>query len=163
MKVLLLFTDETGKHYKEVNEAIDKRFDFLETTGPEKVELREEWYNEATEQYDADKIVEDLGEKYKKPFLYLISKDLYVPRLNFVFGKATPYTGAVLSLKRLRDKGKFEKRLKKEVTHEMGHVFGLDHCSSNCVMRFSESVEEVDRKPLKFCISCKEKLREFKR
>lgn len=49
----------------------------------------------------------------------------------------------------------FADRVRKEVVHEIGHTFGLEHCSNNrCVMSFSPTVREVDRKKEHLCGSC---------
>lgn len=163
MKILVLFTDQTKEHYPTIDKAITEGFRFLELGEPKEVELEEGWYNEATEQYDANKILEELGDRFDKPFIYLIHEDLYVNGMNFIFGRAVPYSGSVLSIKRLRTDNKelFKERIRKEAKHEIGHIFDLTHCTSECVMRFSNSVEAVDRKPEDFCISCKEKLKDF--
>lgn len=86
----------------------------------------------------------------------VLNIDAYVPPLNFVFGVATPYNMvATVYLPQLRyssSKEVFEKRIYKEVLHEIGHLFGLGHCRiEKCVMSFSNSVYDVDRKEGKFC------------
>ncbi len=90
--------------------------------------------------------------------------DIYTKGLNFVFGIATPvYRAAVVSYYRLRtpDRELFISRVRKELTHEMGHVFGLEHCNTpGCVMNFSNSLYEVDLKSEEFCPRCKRKLME---
>ncbi|MCE4615045.1 MAG: archaemetzincin family Zn-dependent metalloprotease [Desulfurococcales archaeon] len=84
--------------------------------------------------------------------------DAYVKGLNFVFGLAIPRLGvATVYTKRLEtgDHELFIRRLAKEIAHETGHLFGLDHCSSrNCVMSFSNSISDVDRKNYRFCDNC---------
>ncbi len=90
--------------------------------------------------------------------------DAYADGLNFVFGEAYPEGRvAAVYLRRLHpsfygepeDTGLFLSRVKKEVIHEMGHVFGLGHCRlRRCVMSFSNSVIEVDAKTWKFCRLC---------
>jgi archaemetzincin len=94
--------------------------------------------------------------------------DLAVPGLNFVFGLADPGNGAaVISLARLypefygqpRDPGRFKARAVTEAVHELGHLLGLAHCPDPaCVMAFSNSLADTDRKGPGFCQACREKL-----
>lgn len=87
--------------------------------------------------------------------------DLFVPQLNFVFGEATVEGQVgIISLHRLRpefygeipDAGIFGERAAKEAVHELGHTFGLRHCSdSECVMYFSNTIVDTDRKSACFC------------
>lgn len=91
--------------------------------------------------------------------LLLADVDAYVPGLNFVFGLAIPeLRAASVFIKRLRlwtDRRNYVVRVVKEVLHELGHVLGLKHCRNiECVMSFSNSVVEVDRKHGRFCRSC---------
>jgi archaemetzincin len=95
--------------------------------------------------------------------------DLMVPGLNFVFGLADPGSGAaVISLARLypefygqpRDPRRFKERAVKEAVHELGHLLGLGHCPDPaCVMSFSNSLADTDRKGQGFCRACRERLR----
>lgn len=87
--------------------------------------------------------------------------DIYADNLNFVFGIALPFQGCVVSYARLysKDEALFLSRFRKEITHEMGHVLGLSHCQNpNCVMHFSNSLADTDRKSENFCSSCQRKL-----
>ncbi len=90
--------------------------------------------------------------------------DLYIPILTFVFGEAQLSDhGAVVSLHRLRqefygmptDPRLLTERLLKESLHELGHTFGLRHCSDyRCVMSSSHTVERIDLKLAEFCTEC---------
>jgi archaemetzincin len=98
--------------------------------------------------------------------LGVVDHDLFVPELNFVFGQAST-KAAVISLTRLRqtfyhlpeDQTLFHQRVLTEAVHEIGHTYGLGHCSNpRCVMFFSNSLIDTDRKGLEFCTSCKSNL-----
>lgn len=95
--------------------------------------------------------------------------DLFIPVLTFVFGEAQlGGPAAVVSLARLRRtyddqpalEVAIEGRLLKECLHELGHTFGLAHCTDGmCVMSRSNSVLDVDRKGATFCRDCRLRLR----
>lgn len=93
--------------------------------------------------------------------------DGYINGLNFVFGLASPERGvAVVFARRLRshDPVKYKARLVKEALHEIGHLLGLEHCDTpGCVMNFSNSVDDVDRKNDRFCERCVLKIKEHVR
>jgi archaemetzincin len=92
--------------------------------------------------------------------------DAYSLSLNFVFGQASLNGGvAVMYLPRLKqefyglgaDRSIFIERVLKEATHEVGHAFGLEHCPKrSCVMHFSNSLVDTDRKAKDFCEICAE-------
>jgi len=96
--------------------------------------------------------------------LGIVSVDLFIPVLTFVFGQAQlDGPGAVVSTYRLRsefyglptDEGVLVERAIKECVHELGHAFGLVHCGGyNCVMHASTAVDEVDLKLPVFCDRC---------
>ncbi|WP_297063719.1 peptidase M54 [Thermococcus sp.] len=54
----------------------------------------------------------------------------------------------------------FKARLLKGILHEVGHAFGLEHCSNACVMNPPATIEEWDLRPANFCRPCMEKLKE---
>ncbi|NKE72811.1 archaemetzincin family Zn-dependent metalloprotease [Candidatus Manganitrophus noduliformans] len=96
--------------------------------------------------------------------LGIVSVDLFAPDLNFVFGEADPREGvAVISIARLKPEfyglppngSLLRLRILKEAVHELGHTYGLGHCPDPvCVMRFSNELQETDRKGASFCPEC---------
>jgi archaemetzincin len=121
-------------------------------------------------QYLADVVLAQLGclDLPAERWLGLVDVDLYTPRLNFVFGQARMGgPAAVIALPRLRqgfyglpdDEALFHQRAIKEAIHELGHTYGLSHCRNpRCVMSFSNSLYDVDKKERNFCPSCRRKL-----
>ena len=90
--------------------------------------------------------------------------DLAIPMLSFLFGQAQ-FDGpiAVVSLCRLHQEfyglpgqeSLLRERAVKEVLHEMGHTFGLVHCSEpTCAMSLSTHIALVDAKSEQYCAKC---------
>ncbi len=99
-----------------------------------------------------------------KPILGIINVDLFSSGLNYIFGEAyTPGKVALISLWRLRpqfygadaDLSLYSMRTLKEALHEVGHTLGLPHCPrSYCVMHFSNSIFDTDKKQSLLCDQC---------
>jgi len=126
-------------------------------------------YNAERKQYLSSNMLASLGKAEREERVVGIADvDLYVPRLNFVFGEADIVSGAaIVSLYRLRqeyyglapDEALFLERATKEIVHELGHTFGLGHCpNSKCVMHFSNSLADTDLKGASCCGSCRPKI-----
>ena len=126
-------------------------------------------YNPQRKQYLSSELLSSLQESAGEGRLVGITEvDLYVPRLNFVFGEANVLAGtAIVSLCRLRqeyyglapDEALFLERATKEVVHELGHTFGLGHCPNHkCVMHFSNSLADTDFKETTFCSKCRPRI-----
>jgi archaemetzincin len=94
--------------------------------------------------------------------------DLFLPVFTHIYGYAQlGGTVAIASSFRLRpemagdpaDPKRLLDRLTKETLHELGHTFGLQHCSAPwCVMRYSRSAEEVDLKDAAYCVLCDQRI-----
>jgi len=130
--------------------------------------------------YNAELIMNNLFTRVKDinnfRTLGVLDRDIYVHGLNFIFGTARNPVGdifispvALISVTRLResfygnpeDIAKFELRVLKEAVHELGHTFGLKHCSNECIMRFSNWLGDTDEKPPHFCTSCLKQVKIF--
>lgn len=128
-------------------------------------------FNAARRQYNStqilSKLLENEGANGGK-LLGVADVDLFIPVLTFVFGEAQlENRAALMSVHRLRqqfyglpaDERLFYERCEKEAVHELGHAFGLVHCKNfECVMHFSNSIEQVDLKTNSLCRSCIELL-----
>jgi archaemetzincin len=115
-------------------------------------ELLSQAYTLQRDQYDADILLRHLLTMKKQEIaLWVISKDLYTQHMNFIFGLARYFQGAVLSLFRLHSPDLKQK----EAIHEIGHVLGLSHCTHLCVMQYSNSLAEAQQKPLVLCERCR--------
>lgn len=126
-------------------------------------------YNPERKQYLSSGLLASLGRAEREEKVVGVADiDLYVPRLNFVFGEADVLSGtAIVSLCRLRqeyyglapDEALFLERATKEIVHELGHTFGVGHCSnSKCVMHFSNSLADTDLKEAHFCSMCRPRI-----
>ncbi len=133
----------------------------------EEQDLPGDAYNPDRNQYDSSIVLNNIGHTPELPksgkLLGVTQRDMYAGDLNFVFGQAQcPGSIAVISTHRLIDtdrEGLFLERNLKEATHEIGHTFGLRHCSNQrCAMSFSNSILDVDRKLPLFCANCRNML-----
>ena len=120
-------------------------------------------------QYYSTKVLKEISQQLPSDgikILGITEVDLCTPVLTFVFGEAhLDGKSAVISLSRLRqefyqlpvNKKILINRVIKEAIHELGHTFGLVHCSnSQCVICFSPNVLSVDHKGNNFCPLCQE-------
>jgi len=153
-----------------VRAAVEDRFKKKATVG-QQLKVPKSAYSAARRQYRSTKLLRQLTEirANGKPIrLGIAAVDLFVPALNFVFGEASIADQvAVFSTTRLdpaawgdpTNTPLLVRRATIEAVHELGHVFGLDHCRRpNCVMWFSNTLAETDRKGSQFCEDCAHQL-----
>ncbi len=126
------------------------------------------YYNYLRKQYNAEKILAYLKKGFaareNRRIVAILPYDAYVEGLNFVFGIAEENWGGIVFTYRLNPQlyGQpfhpiiFYVRIFKIALHEFGHSIGLAHCNNpSCVMWFDNSIEDVDRKSLNYCIRCR--------
>ena len=125
----------------------------------------ERFYSKARGQYNSTSILCHLrDEQGESKVLAVLSGDLFIPILTFVFGEAElGGNAAVISYHRLQNEryglpanpDLLMDRVCKEAVHELGHAYGLKHCAlRGCVMHASTYVEDIDLKGRGFCEGC---------
>jgi archaemetzincin len=169
-----IFWDQNAPRGLET--AVEKRIRSILGTPLEVVEscILLSGYDRGRDQYDAQKILSRI-QLFKRQrgspeaILLVIPHDLSVPGQDFVFGLARESVGAaVVSTARL-DNGFYGRagedsdlagRIAREGAHEIGHLFGLEHCTDpECVMFPPRTLGELDRKKHGLCRSCAGKFR----
>ena len=124
-------------------------------------------YDEKRKQYQSVEIMKMLAQSAPRDaarVLGITDVDLAIPMLSFLFGQAQ-FEGpiAVVSLCRLHQEfyglpaqeSLLRERTAKEVLHELGHTFGLVHCSEpTCAMSLATHIELVDSKAEQYCAHC---------
>ncbi|MBI3842169.1 MAG: archaemetzincin family Zn-dependent metalloprotease [Thaumarchaeota archaeon] len=161
----------TNNILKMLETALPKRFISSSFALASSLELPFNAFDSSRKQYVSPEIISFIHEscndaRYQK-ILGICDVNAYSGRLNFVFGEAQ-FRGriAAIYLARLReemddpfDERIFLQRVVTEAVHEIGHLFGLQHCSSSsCVMYFSNSLGDTDKKGSDFCSACKTKI-----
>jgi len=169
MRIDLVPVGDVGSEVIDTSvDVLRQRYD-VDVVDRSPVTVPEDAYDQRTGQYNAERfinIAESIGRGSKN--IALTGVDIFYRQRNFVFGLAyLDGKGCVVSTHRLNmtadgggfddgsDREKFIDRVRKEVIHEVGHTLGMRHCDNdNCVMSFSPTVTEVDRKFERTCPSC---------
>ncbi len=130
-------------------------------------------YYKPRNRYKADSLLNYLKANLPKGHSYILGitgKDISTIKeqypdwgvfgLGFVGGPSCVVSDFRLK-KSAKDKKHLQERLVKVVLHELGHTFGLQHCtaSNKCLMRDAEgSITSVDTEEKFLCESCRKKL-----
>ncbi len=176
MIIILPFEGIDDTSVEIAENVITEVFKITPVVYKEKLKIPKRAYNPTRNQYDVSYFLLNLNNFLKDKndkIIGVTNVDLYIPGLNFIFGAANKIGGnvCIVSTTRLREEfyknprndSLFKERLKKEVVHELGHLYGLGHCkNSYCVMHFSNNIIDTDIKSYDFCKNCKHKLNKIK-
>ena len=164
------FGEIEGDVLEAIRAAVGERFRVGVTVGQQQA-VPTRAYSRDRKQYRSTEFLRQLATASRdddRVRLGVTNVDLFVPDLNFVFGEASAVSrAAVFSTARLdprfygepEDEATLLRRAATEAVHELGHVFGLGHCTRpRCVMWFSNTLAETDRKGSEFCPRCAREL-----
>jgi archaemetzincin len=157
---------------KLIADTLEKTYNLKVETSAS-INLPKESYNPSRSQYLAEKILDFMKKKFSGKNFAVANADIYAEGLNFIFGQAE-LNGRVgiVSIYRLNpkfyglpfNKKLFFERIEKEAVHEVGHMLGLTHCENeSCVMSFSNSIFEVDKKSKNLCEKCKKLILKYRK
>ena len=160
---LHLLADDISKEFKNIKVIVGSSL-----VQSEEVTVFQSAFDRHRKQWNSPKLLQSFSEKFnpdtETKMLVIFGSDAYSYRLNFVLGEA--YRNgriAAIYLPRIKqefyglnpNQQLFYERMVKESVHELGHAFGLAHCSRHlCVMHFSNSLHDTDIKERSFCDSC---------
>ncbi|SRR5258707_13398941 len=155
-----------------VRDALSRSYGVTVTVGSP-LALPRVGYRPRREQYRADALLDRIDRTVagdSPGIVGVTTADIFVPDFNFLFGLS--YLGrrsALVSVARLGQvptlssrmtpRSRLVRRASKIAIHELGHGLGLDHCREpGCVMRYSDSVADLDRESSEFGPRCRERL-----
>ncbi|MDD5222414.1 MAG: archaemetzincin family Zn-dependent metalloprotease [bacterium] len=172
MICLVSVGNDASAVFPELRQEIKETYGY-EVTARVEVPLPEMAYDQKRNRYLVVPVLNRIGQRVPDEdclkVLGIADVDLVTNELHYVFGKADGISGrvAVISLQRLRqefyrkppDRKLFSDRVAKEAVHELGHLFGLQHCENpECVMFFSKSIADTDKKGKKLCSGCSQRI-----
>lgn len=130
--------------------------------------IPKEFRDSYRDQYSIERVLKFLNQNVQGKVLAITDNDLFAADTNFTYGQAQMNGSAgIFSTFRLRpefyrqktDNSILMERSTKEAVHEVGHMLGLKHClNEKCVMNFSPTIFNFDKKTKFFCDDCKAKL-----
>ena len=144
-----------------------RNFFSLQTKLMSVVTVPRKFYRPKRKQYDADQLLDYvLSYKPKRAGMIVgvFNGSLFSENIKKILGLAYLTNGSMIySTKDLHedctDISKKQKRSEWIILHEMGHVFGFDHCPvDNCALNEFCDYDYVDETKPTYCLKCLEKI-----
>ena len=151
---------------------ISKEFSNSEIKILKTIEMPGSAYYKPRNRYRAEKILGYLSSVFNNANVKVVgltALDISTTKGEFedwgIFGLGyLSETACVVSTFRLnKNKNRLEERLRKVITHELGHTFGLLHCSRpECVMaNYKGRMANLDNTGYHLCTSCRMKYKRY--
>jgi len=164
LRMICLYQQEGLDFFEIIESALRESLNLSNIVFLKHIKIPSSAFNSLRFQYEGEKIIDKIYTEIPKQCdigVVIVDADIYAPRMNFIFGLAEPLKKiALVSTYRLKEEdGKLKERLAKEVVHEVCHLLGLGHCDNpNCVMFFSDTIYDTDRKGRDLCEKCRRNL-----
>lgn len=155
---------------KRIIPCLEERFLFTFSVLP-CLSVPDRAFNSAKKKYLASLICDSIKSSLPDDARYTLgitSVDTFEDSSNFIYNVSSAEDSVgLVSIHRLAHSGVKDslehdlvfQRILKETTHELGHLLGFRHCFNNsCVMYFSYSINDTDKKEAFFCQECEKKL-----
>jgi len=154
----------------EARQAIEDQFDAHVYVVSKPVTLPDSAYYAPRKRYKAEKLISFLDDGlsiHSDRIIGITTSDIstaYRGRSDWGVIGSSEGRAAVVSTYRLGGKdvpqNLKDSRLRKNVLHELGHTFGLDHCpNTKCLMQDGQGgILTTDRADEAFCVECAKKL-----
>jgi archaemetzincin len=149
----LFYTAGSESFIPGIREKLQRVYGGIKFFDRGRLEIFDNAYVPQRRQFDAYILLDHLIRCMRSEYaLWVVDRDIYCENVNFVFGLAMYNIAAVVSIHRLDSPG----MVAKEAAHEVGHILGLRHCKNNCLMQFSNTIEEAKKKPDHICDRCRD-------
>lgn len=169
---IFLFRESSYRRFPYLKSVLEALFGFDNQTtiiNPPITHVPSSLFDSSRNQYLSDRLLSWLRQTLQPPedtkVLAVCDFDAYFGKFNFCFGQAIiGGTVSAIYLVRLHPlesnndnalQKLFQDRMVKEAIHELGHTYGLRHCSNDdCIMFKSKTILDTDKKGREFCEPC---------